>query len=213
MNGIFNPLNRWRLVTLIVLVIGLAILAWLHRDQLTREALMDYGKGLNAVVFVALFIFLPMLGFPVSVFLVLLGIRFGFPVGMAITAAVMMVHHGIAYRIGHGGFRERFRGWLDRKGYQFPETGSGEKAGYTAMFAALHGPPYAVKLYLLALADIPFRIYFWVGAPVYIGFSVIPVATGSSIMNFDPRWIYFLVFGLTAATVLMVWLKKRATAR
>ena len=116
MKGIFHAKN-WRLATSLILVVGLAVFAWLHRDQLTREALMEYGKQLNPVVFVALFIILPLLGVPVSVFLVLLGIRFGFPVGMAITAAVMMIHHGIAYRIGHGGFREGFRAWLDRKGY------------------------------------------------------------------------------------------------
>ena len=43
-----------------------------------------------------------------------------------------------------------------------------------------------MKLYLLALTNIPFRIYLGVGPPVYIHFCLIPVGAGSSVRTLNP---------------------------
>ena len=97
MMRILHPRHRVRLIMVILLTIGLGVLTYIHRDQLTRESLVAYGRGINAPVFITLFMFLPLVGFPVSVFLFLLGIRFGFTTGMGITAIGMMLHHAVAY--------------------------------------------------------------------------------------------------------------------
>ena len=197
-------------------LVAIALVAWYaltHRDELTREALVAYGKDLPAGWFVAAFLILPLAGFPLSIFLLLAGIRFGLGGGMAVSAAGVVFHHIAAYRLTHGLFRERLRQRLKRAGHAVPPIKAEHRGWLTALFAAIHGPPYAAKLYLWALTDVPFRIYVWVGAPVYIVFCLVPVGAGSAVMNFNPTWIYILV-GVAALFLLGgYWLRRRFGSR
>ena len=171
----------------------MALAGWLflHRAEISRDSVMAYGKGLPAFAFIAAFLVLPLLGFPITVFLVLAGIRFGLAGGMAISAVAIVGHHLAAYPLARKWFKDR------------------GQVGFTAIFAAIHGPPYFVKLYLLALTNIPFRIYLGVGAPIYILFGLIPVGAGSSVRTVNPVWIYAALGALTAASLLGYVLKKR----
>ena len=201
--------HRTKFAVALVLLAAVAWLAYAHRDDLSREALTTWGKSLPATWFIAAFFVLPLLGFPVSVFLVLAGIRFGLGGGMAVTAAAVIIHHFGAYRLAHGFFRDRVRHRLEHAGYAIPPIKENHRAWFTALFAALHGPPYIAKIYLVSLTDIPFRIFFWVGVPIYIFFCLVPVAAGSAVMDFNPAWIY----GLGALTVVLIvggyFLKRR----
>ena len=204
-------LLRHRAKTAIFLV-SLAVLGWwvyLHQDELTREAVTEFGKQLPAVWFVALFLILPLAGFPVSIFLVLAGIRFGFVWGMVVSSVAMFFHNFAAYRLTHGLFRCRLRGFLERAGYGIPPIDVRHRVRFTALFAAIHGPPYVAKLYLLALTDIPFRIYFWVGSPVYILFCAIPVGVGSAVTQFDATWIYVIIGILAILSLAGYWIRNR----
>lgn len=203
---------RKLLLSLAVLV-GLLILTYYQRENLSREALMSYGKGLSPGWFMAGFITLPLLGFPVSVFLVLAGVRFGFWGGMGLAAMAMAVHHIVAFHVVHGWFRRRVRNWMKRKGYPVPRLVDKNPVWFTVIFAAVHGPPYFAKVYSLALTDIPFRIYFWAGAPVYIFFCAIPVGAGSAVIRLDPIWIYLVVFGMIALALVTRWLGRRLARR
>lgn len=201
--------HPWKIAIVLLAVAAGAWFLQAHRDELTREAILAYGKGLPAAWFIAAFLVLPLVGFPVSVFLVLAGIRFGLGGGMAVAAGGMLFHHFAAYRVTHGLFRDRLRQRLEHAGYAIPPIKTTHRVWFTALFAAIHGPPYIAKLYLLALTDVPFRIYFWVGAPVYIFFCLIPVGAGSAVMRFDATWIYVLA-GVSAAFLLAgYWLRRR----
>ena len=162
-----------------IVLLGMTVGAWIfftYRENLSRSVLIEFGRGLPAAWLIVLFLLLPLLGFPISVFLVVVGIRFGFAAGMAVAVVVVFLHNLAAYHLVHRLFRTAVRRFMERVGYAIPSIGKDHRAWFTAMFAAIHGPPYTVKLYLLALTDIPFRIYFWVGAPVYAAFckSVLP---------------------------------------
>lgn len=201
--------HRWKIVIILMCV---AVAAWFihgHKEELSREALVDFGRKIPAVWFIALYLTIPLAGFPISVFLVLAGIRFGFAGGMAITTVAMFVHNLAAYRLTHGLFRARVRRFLERVGYAIPPIREEHRIWFTATFAAVHGPPYIAKLYLLALTDIPFRIYYWVGTPVYIIFGAIPVGVGSAVTWLNVTWIYVLVGVLAVFPLLGYWLRRR----
>lgn len=185
--------HPWKFGTALILLVTAAWFFHAHRGELSRESVMAHGLALPAGGFIAAFLVLPLLGFPVSILLVLAGIRFGLGGGMALAAGGMLFHHFAAFRLAHGGFRQRVSERLKRAGYSIPAIKTGHRAWFTALFAAIHGPPYAAKLYLLALTDIPFRIYLCVGAPVYILFCLIPVGAGSALMSFDATWIYLIL--------------------
>lgn len=206
--------KRWRRHRgkIAIALLALVALVWFliaHRGELNRETLVNYGQGLHPVWFIAAFLFLPLLGFPLSIFLLLAGVRFGISGGMAVAAVAVFFHHFAAYRLAHGLFRDRVRHRLARSGHAIPPIDPKHRIWFTALFAAIHGPPYAPKLYLLALTDIPFRIYLWVGAPVYLAFCILPVGAGSAVMNFNPTWLYIIV---GASAILLLggyWLKRR----
>lgn len=198
-----------KLLLLLLVLAGLLIFGYHQREHLNREALLSFGKGISAAWFVIGFITLPLLGFPVSIFLVLSGVRFGFWGGMGLAALSMVIHHTVAFHVVHSWFRRRVRNWLEHKGYPVPQLIEKSPVWFTAIFAAVHGPPYVVKVYSLALTDLPFRIYFWAGAPVYILFSAIPVGAGSAVISLNPTWIYSVVFGMLMLTLLSHWLGKR----
>lgn len=189
-----------------------ALLAYLlihHRDDLTRESLIRYGRSLPAGLFILAFFALPLIGAPISIFLVLVGIRFGFAWGVALAAAAILFHHGIAFLISHTLFKGRLKRWIEGRGHSIPVIQPENRIWLTAVFAAVHGPPYFLKLYSLALTDIPFRIYLTVGAPVYLLFALVPVGAGSAAVHVDVTWLYVAIGGLSLSYPLIRYLRKR----
>ena len=201
--------HRGKLVSAAILLALAVWFAWEHRADLSRENLVARGQELHPAWFIVAFFILPVFGFPISILLLLAGVRFGLYGGMLLAAGGTIFHHFAAYRLTHGWFRDRVRQRLERAGRKIPPIKKEHQVLLTAIFAAVHGPPYAPKLYLLALTDIPFRIYLGVGAPIYIVFCLVPVGAGSAVMNFSPIWLY----SLTALSIVILmagwWLKKR----
>ena len=211
---LLEPIRRHPGKTVIVLLTLVAVVwvVYLHRDDLSHEALTKFAGDLPAFWFLALFMILPLVGFPISVFLVLAGMRFGFLGGMAAATVAIFFHNYVAFRLTHGLFRTRLRDFLQRSGYSIPSIKSHHRVQFTSLFAAIHGPPYAAKLYLLALTDIPFGIYYWVGASVYTLFSVVPVGAGSAVTTLNLTWIYAILGCLVLLPLVGYWLQRRFKA-
>jgi uncharacterized membrane protein YdjX (TVP38/TMEM64 family) len=194
--------------TLIILLLA-GWFIWHHRADLSRETLVARGQELHAAWFIAAFCVLPVLGFPLSMLLLLAGVRFGLGGGMVLATAGTIFHHFAAFYLAHGSFRDSVRRRLERAGRKIPPIKEKHRIWFTALFAAIHGPPYAAKLYLLALTDVPFRVYLWAGAPVYILFCFLPVGAGSAVTTFNPTWIYVLTGAMAALLLAGYLLRKR----
>ena len=176
----FLAKHKGHLVIPGLLVLAAAWFIHANRENLSRESIMAYGESLPASWLIVAFAILPMLGFPISILLVLLGVRFGFTQGMVICALGLAAHHITGYFAVHGALRNRIHEKLKAHGYELPRLGGKNPAWLTLLFAAIHGPPYTLKVYLPALTEIPFRIYFWVGVPVHLAFSAIAIAADES---------------------------------
>lgn len=198
--------SKWLLV-----LAGIGVACWLvFADHgITKEQVTEYGKGVPAVWFVVAFLFLPLAGFPISVLLVIAGIRFGFWWGMALATVGIFFHNVAAYHLIHGKLRKRFSRALQKRGHKLPALTRRNQVWFTALFASIHGPPYAAKIYLLALTEVKFRVYLWVGAPVYVLFCVIPIGAGSSALAVNPWWLYGALAAMMGMTFLGHWLAKR----
>lgn len=202
-------LHPWKFGIALILLVTAVWFLHAHRGELTREAVMARGLALPAAGFITAFLVLPLIGFPVGILLVLVGIRFGFAGGMAVAAGGVLFHNIVAYRISHGWLRERVKARFERAGYAIPDIKAQQRLWLTLLFSAVRGPPYVSKLYLLALTDIPARIYFGVGATVHILFCLIPVGAGSAVMSFDPTWIYLFIGMFTVLLLAGYLLRKR----
>lgn len=200
--------HRRKLVVTAFLLVALAVVLWCYRDRLDRESIVAFAEGLSLPWFLAAFLMLPLVGFPITPLLVVAGIRFGFGGGMALATGGIFLHNVVAFRVTHGWFRVRLRNRLARAGYGIPAIDPKHQAWFTALFAAIHGPPYAAKLYLLALTDVPFRIYLWAGAPIYAFFCVIPVGAGSAVNTLKP-WVIYALVGMSIALLAVGFLLKR----
>lgn len=191
---------------LLSLVLTVAV-CWLFTKggNPTKEMLTEKVRNLSAFWFIVAYCVLPLVGFPISALLVLAGVKFGFWHGMTVAAGGIAVHHFAAYFFVHGRLREWMRARLAKGKYRIPVLDEKNQIWFTAAFAAIHGPSYALKLYLLALTEVKFRIYFWVGAPVYLFFCAVPVGAGSSAFSVNPVWLYV---GLSVITGLAFLVKR-----
>ena len=202
----------WKIAAWVVVAGLLGWLLYANRESINKEAIIAYGKSLPAVWFVLAFLILPLVGFPLSIFLILAGIRFGLGWGMAVTTACIYFHHLAGYWISHSYLNERLRRLAEKRGHKVPEIDEGNRVWYTILFASVHGPPYAFKLYLLALTGVPFRIYCWVGGTVYILFCFIPVGAAAAAVHMDVTWIYVGIVVISAGVLLGKWIRKRKKA-
>lgn len=199
--------NRGKILIVILCVIAGAWAyssGWISIDNLTA-----WGRTLPLHWLVVAFLVLPLLGFPVNVFLVLAGAKFGFGWGMIFAAAGICVHHGLAFAVACKWFHGRIQGWLERSGYSIPTPRDMHPWLFTSLFVGVQGPPYAMKLYLLALTDVSFAVYFGGGVPIYILFSMISVGIGSSATHFNPQWILILVTFMIVVICGGRWLRNR----
>jgi uncharacterized membrane protein YdjX (TVP38/TMEM64 family) len=198
-----------KLLLLLLLMIAMAWVAFTQREHLTLETLLSYGSKLSPFWLLAGFILLPLAGFPVTVFLVLAGVRFGFWGGMGATLLAMWLHHLLAYYVIQTWFRERVKASLERAGYPVPDLKKKNQLLFTLFFAAFMGPPYIVKVYSLALTNLPFRIYSGVTLPVYLLLGSVKVAAGSAAVMLDATWVYIIIGLMILLAGITRWLGKR----
>ncbi len=144
------------------------------------------NENTKPVLFVILMSVLPVLGFPISIFLVLAGVKFGIALGVLVAAMTMPVHLILSFLVAHSLFRRNLERILKRGGYRLPRVEKDRALPFTLFFAAVPGPPYAVKNYFLAMSGIPFRYYMAVNGPVQLAIFVPFIGLGGSAagMNF-----------------------------
>jgi uncharacterized membrane protein YdjX (TVP38/TMEM64 family) len=151
-------------------------------------------------------------GAPISLFLLIVGIRFGFGWGAFFTAGAITFHHVATFKISRGLFRARLLRWCKKKSYTIPPLEPRRHALFAAVFAALHGPPYIAKLYLIALTDIPLRIYLLAGVPVYIVFALPLVAFGEAFLHLKAVWLIGFATLVVGTLLLGRWAKGHSWA-
>jgi uncharacterized membrane protein YdjX (TVP38/TMEM64 family) len=198
---------KWLSLALGLLVVG--GLLFYYRGSLNRESIVAFSERLPAFGVVVAFLLLPLCGVSIRIMLILVGFRFGFAWGMVLSGFGLLLHNFAAYYIARGSFREPVRRFLKRSGYAIPSIQAKHRIWLTAVVAGIPGPPYFTKLYLLALTDLPLRIFVGVGAPIYIVLSVVPVGIGSAVVDYEAKWAYLLAFGFVVITVIGLWLRKR----
>ncbi|MFW6333769.1 MAG: VTT domain-containing protein [Desulfosalsimonas sp.] len=153
-------------------------------------------------------IFLPPLGFPISFFLVLAGVRFGVWDGMLLTFFILPVHMTICYTVTRCFFRGPLRRFLEGRGYEIPLFQTRRPGLAMLGFLLMPGPPYALKTYLLAMTDMPylrFLLFNWITE----SFMTLPIVamTGAAA---EKNWFLFAVALLIFALSLFLrWQKKR----
>jgi uncharacterized membrane protein YdjX (TVP38/TMEM64 family) len=168
------------------LVIALAVLAvvGVAAVLLWRKAGLDWRDltrtlaGFNWAVVFVLMALLPVAGFSVSVVYLVAGAKFGPVLGGVAVAGATAVHLLATYWICQTVLREPLRRFLKRRGHELPHVPEGENVSVAVMAVLVPGLPYFARNYLLALADVPLRVYFWICLPLYVARSYVTILLG-----------------------------------
>lgn len=144
----------WAILAACVLV---ALLVW--KTDPVRWVQVLINRETNPILFIGLMTLLPVVGFPITVFLILVGIKFGSLGGMLVTALTMPVHMTLSYVLARTLFRDLLQDLLQKRGYSLPQVSSRKSVTGVFIFLFLPGLSYALKNYLLAITDIRLRHY------------------------------------------------------
>lgn len=211
MNTQENGRRWWGRLRWVLIAVALGVFAWLayvDRADLTRQALVDTVNALHPAVFILAYLILPLLGVPATIFYLAAGVRFGLPLGGLVSGVCILFHHLVGYWIAQGPMRRVVRHWLEKPGHSLPKIKAHNQVEWTALFSAIAGPPYALKLYLLPLAGVSYRIYLLVAMPIHVVMCLPVVAAGGSLGSVNAVWVTVAGVSIVLLVLLTAWLKR-----
>jgi uncharacterized membrane protein YdjX (TVP38/TMEM64 family) len=158
------PSSRRSQILLAACCIAVAALLLLGVDNGPVSSLVPWVASLlrselHPLFFVLLMIALPLAGFPISIFLVLAGVRFGPGWGVVLTFFVLPLHITTGYLVTRTFLRNPLLRFLSQRGYEPPILYRRQASPGIVGFLLMPGPPYILKTYLLALTGLPFKTF------------------------------------------------------
>jgi len=194
----------------LLIAVALALVACIvFRDQLTLRNLHAHAQETNPAMVVFCLFTLPLLGFPVSVMHAVTGAKFGLPLGMTYVGLSIVFQLFASYgivRLAPEFFAERFA-WLRKK---LPPATHGPLTLFTLL---LPGAPYFAQNYVLAIARVPFWLFFRYAFPIAFGRSLIGVVFGEWSGHMTPGRITVFVLYTAAITLICGLAFRRLRAR
>jgi uncharacterized membrane protein YdjX (TVP38/TMEM64 family) len=167
--------------------------ACFYFTELEWAQVQDWIADLPVLPLLALMVLLPPFGFSISLVYLVAGARFGPWVGGAVIAGVTAAHLLLMHVIGRGFLRRRLERLLARRHHRLPRAPEGENVSLSVMAVMAPGLPYFSRNYLLALADVPLRVYFWVCLPLYVLRSYVSLFIGDLARSPDARQLALLI--------------------
>jgi len=167
------------------------------------------NEDTRPIVFIALMASLPIVGFPLSLFLILAGIKFGIFHALLITTFLMPLHLLISFFLANSLLRPYLEALMVRLDHPLPEIPEGRTVLYTALFYAIPVAPYSLKNYLLAMTGTPLRYYLSLGWGIQLTMAVPFIGLGKSAaeMNLGLSLVFMAILG--AGYVISRQLKNR----
>lgn len=169
------------------------------------------GRDTHTAAFILLFVTLPVLGFPILPFMILLGLKFGVTVGTGMFFGGMAVHLAIAFPVSNSFLRPFLLRYACRRNIRIPRISGERMVAFSFAFMALPGLSYAMKNYLLPLAGVPFRHYF----PITLltqGILAIPFILAGDAAGAGKFFLPAAMLIFAAAVYLLIMWKKKKGA-
>lgn len=194
---------------ILVLVLGVLALGLAVQWELFTGLKVMLEEHVHPAVFILLMTLAPVVGVPISIFLVLAGVRFGTWQGIALMAATMPVNMIICYLLSRHLLERFIRRMAADRGYELPQFPPDRVIPYSLIFVAFPGPPYSLKCYLLPLLGVRFWHYLWTSWTVEVALGIPFVGFGGAAArtNFALSALFVGVFVIIY--LLLRWLKKR----
>ncbi len=177
------------------------------------HALHDWAEKLPGWLVFAFMAFLPVLGVPISLLLVIGGARFGAIGGLIASAFAIAVNLLLTFWVTKFVLRKPITAFFKKSKYKIPQIPTGEYVSVSLLTALVPGLPYAAKNYLLVLAGVPFRVFFWTCLPAHFFHASLGVLFGDFTKKWTPARIIFLIGYGIILTLLARRVVKRLRAK
>jgi uncharacterized membrane protein YdjX (TVP38/TMEM64 family) len=192
--------RTWWIAAGIVVVLGAAVAFTLFYTELDwrqlQRAFARLGAAMNdvnAAAMIPLMAVLPVFGFPIGLVYVAAGARFGPWLGGVVVTVVTVVHLLLTWAIARSVLRRPLEWMIAKRHQQLPHVPDDEQAAVSLIAVLVPGIPYFVRNYLLALAGVRLRIYFWICLPIYVARSYVAIMLGDMSDNPSGRTLLILV--------------------
>lgn len=192
----------------VVLLAGLAIYVAMQHDPTVY--LKTYLEEVDPLIFFFLMVLLPVGGAPISIFLVLVGMKFGLVSALALSGLSMLAHMVMSYYLVDS-FLE---GWLSRLlkslRMSIPSLKGENRYWHAFLFMLIPGLPYTMKNYALALAGVSFLPYILINWTAQFTMSIPLIVVGKGLIEMDPLILGAAGILLLSVYLLHYYLRKRA---
>jgi uncharacterized membrane protein YdjX (TVP38/TMEM64 family) len=166
-------------------------------------------SDISPLLFILLMILLPLVGFPISVFLVVAGIKFDIPATVALWLVILPIHTQISYTAAKNLRPFLVRLLKNSMGYTIPSIPPHREAEFSFLFLAIPGLPYAVKNYLLPLAGAPFRYCVIMNCIVQGALGLPFIILGKSGAEKNSPLFYSALLSIVVLFIMLRWLKRK----
>ncbi|WP_169928169.1 TVP38/TMEM64 family protein [Labilithrix luteola] len=179
-----------------------------------RGLLTSWQEHANPFVFFSAMAVLPIVGVPVSPLYVVAGVTFDTWIGLLGSLAALAVNLALSFWIARSGLRPHLLRLMTRTGRALPDLeNKPDNALRFALFMKLApGLPLSFKHYVIALAGVPFSVYFAVSFVVSGFYTAALVVLGESLLHHEIRRALVVAGVLVALTLLITSLQRRRRA-
>jgi uncharacterized membrane protein YdjX (TVP38/TMEM64 family) len=195
---------------LVLLIAGGYLLYHFHLVGMLRHYLEGY---VPPSVFIVLMAILPVAGVPISLFLVLVGMKFGIAGGILLTAALMSFHMATTYYLVHTLLRDRIARLLRRFRVSTPTLLKNYTTWQVVIFMLVPGLPYVVKNNLLALAGLRFLRYMTINLSTQYLHSIPLIVLGGAAIQRNVAILAVALLLLMLGFLVQQYFKRRSLAR
>jgi len=199
---------RWRSLIILAIAVAAIVALVFIWSALDWRQVTHVIERLDPLVVFVLMAVLPLAGFSISVVYLVAGAKFGPLGGGAVIAAATAIHLLAANWIGRGFLRAPIERLLEKRKHHLPHMPPGENVAFATLAVLVPGLPYFARNYLLAITEVPLRIYFWVCLPLYVAHSYLTILVGDFGRNLDRTTLLILgtVYGLKLAIcAYLIW--------
>ncbi len=190
-------------------VVSGLVIYFLVRGDLTQDKLKDWLAALPTYFFLPAFFLLPLVGSPIGVLLLASGMKYGLGASLGIAVVGMAFHTFAIWHLAHGLFRRRVASWLKRTRFEMPHIPEHHQVWFTSVFVTVPGIPYTVKVYSLALTNLPFRRYFFIVWIVHVLNAIPLIGIGFALTNLNLIWLSIIGLLSLLAVFGAKWLLRR----
>lgn len=189
---------HWKKVFLGVMtgicILGILFFLYLYfQPEIQQVWIFIQEEDASPFVIIPAFLFLPMVGFPVTPLLIILGLRFGYLYGLIAMFSLMPAHLLVAFGVTRSLFRQQFIQLAEKNGLDITGIPENKRRMTGFVFMAVPGLSYTMKNYLLPLSGIKLKDYLLCGWLVQGSMGIPFVVVGKAARQWSiPIFIAFI---------------------